>query len=606
MASPERQLTVRAIATGFALGALLAPCNIYAGLKTGFSVNMSIAAALISYAFWNGLHHFGLAKRWGLLENNINQTAASSGGNILSAGLVAPIPALALVTGMELSYPMLVAWVFVVSFGGIVCALAIRRQMLDRDALPFPVGVATAETIKEIYAHGKEAAYRIKLLFNAALVAFVVKLVDAFWWKIPYLTLPAKWGFKAPTHVADEGLKHISWASLGVSFQPSLMYLGFGAIVGPRVGVTLLIGTIIGWMYLPKLLLEKRWTEAALDGNWYGAITDWSLWPGVSLMVAAALMSFAISMFKIIKRNTSANEPSEAETSPEYEPGGERYFPKSWFIIGIVIALILSVIAQQAIFNIPIWLGTVAFALSFVLAIVAGRVSGETGIPPIGALGKITQVTFGFLAPVSEKVNLVAANTINLMAANVTGGAAGQCSDMLHDLKTGKLVGANMKAQVVAQVFGVLSGSFAGCGAYQILINDPQKQLLTEDWPAPAVAIWKSVAEVMAQGLGAIPEGVQGAVIISVILGALLAILESVLPEKRRGLVPSASALGFALIIPPAISLTMFVGSMLRVGAEKINKHWATKYIVVIAAGLVAGESIGGLVDAISKLLMGL
>lgn len=594
MASPERQLTVRAIATGFVLGALLAPCNIYAGLKTGFSVNMSIAAALISYAFWNSLAHYGMAPRWGLLENNINQTAASSGGNILSAGLVAPIPALALVSGIELSYPVLVVWVFVVSFGGIVCALAVRRQMLDRDALPFPTGVATAETIKEIYSHGKEAAYRIKLLFAAGLFAGALKLFDAFVYQLPYLSLPASWGFKTPARIAELGLNRVSWQSLGVSFQPSMMYLGFGAIVGPRVGVTLFIGTIFGWMLLPMLLLDKGWAQPALDGNWYGPITEWSLWPGVSLMVAAALMSFLISMFRIVQAKR-ANVQQPGEDPSEYEPGGERYFPKSWFWISVAIALVLSVAAQQAIFDIPLWLGVVAFALSFILAIVAGRVSGETGIPPIGALGKITQVTFGFLAPANA--------TNNLMAANVTGGAAGQCSDMLHDLKTGKLIGANMKAQAIAQVFGVLAGTFSGCAAYKILIRNPEQDLLSPEWPAPAVAIWKSVAEVMSEGLAAIPDGVQGAVAISIALGIVLALLEGILPERHKKWAPSASALGFALIIPPFISMTMFAGSMLRVLAEKISKDWAVKYVIVVAAGLIAGESIAGLIDALSQLL---
>lgn len=611
MASPERQLTVRAIATGFVLGALLAPCNIYAGLKSGFSVNMSIAAALISYAFWNSLAHFGKAKPWGLLENNINQTAASSGGNILSAGLVAPIPALALVANIELNYPMLVIWVFTVSFGGVVCALAVRRQMLDRDALPFPTGTATAETIKEIYAHGKEAAYRIKLLMSAAVLAFTTILVKAYLWAIPSFSLPG--GFKPPTNVTELGVKQASWSAIGITLSPSLMYIGFGAIVGPRVGVTLFVGTILGWMLLPKMLLDRGWADVvfnnAADGaaptvNWYETVTGWSLWPGVSLMVAAALMSFAISLYKIIKKKTATD--AEPEDVSEYAPGGERYFPKKWFFISVAIALVLSVIAQQAIFDIPIWLAVIAFGLSFILAIVAGRVSGETGIPPIGALGKITQVTFGILAPVSNTVNVAAANTINLMAANVTGGAAGQCSDMLHDLKTGKLIGANMKAQVVAQIFGVIAGSFSGCAAYKLLIQDPQKELLTPEWPAPAVAIWKSVAELMAEGFDAIPESVQGAVILSVVLGIGLAILESVLPEKRQHWIPSASALGFALIIPPFISIAMFVGSMLRVVVEKINARWAAKYVIVIAAGLVAGESIGGLVDAMAQLIFGL
>lgn len=34
------------------IGALLTPCNVYSGLKIGWSFNMSIAAALLSLAFW--------------------------------------------------------------------------------------------------------------------------------------------------------------------------------------------------------------------------------------------------------------------------------------------------------------------------------------------------------------------------------------------------------------------------------------------------------------------------------------------------------------------------------------------------------------------------
>ncbi|HKJ90133.1 MAG TPA: OPT/YSL family transporter, partial [Oceanipulchritudo sp.] len=270
MGQAERQLTMRAILTGFVLGSVLAPCNIYTGLKIGFSFNMSIAAALLSYAVWNTLHHFGKGPFWGLLENNINQTAASSAASILSAGLVAPIPALTLLTGKELTYPILVTWVFTVSFAGVVTALAVRRQMLDREDLPFPNGIATAETIREIYARGTEAAFRIKLLLGSGLVAGGLKLVDDFLYKVPSLGPPASMGFTAPANVAAKGVSQVSWRGLGLEIQPSLLLFGFGAIVGPRVGISLLIGTILGWVVLPEPLLAREWAEPALGGvSWY-------------------------------------------------------------------------------------------------------------------------------------------------------------------------------------------------------------------------------------------------------------------------------------------------------------------------------------------------
>lgn len=595
MQTLERQLTVRAIVTGFILGALLAPCNIYTGLKIGFSFNMSIAAALLSYAFWNSLHRMGRGPFWGLLENNINQTAASAAASILSAGLVAPIPALTLVTGKELSYPLLVTWVFTVSFAGVITALAVRRQMLEREALPFPNGIATAETIKEVYARGAEASYRIRLLLGAGLVSGGAKLVADFTSLLPSVGPPANWGFRAPAVVAEKGVEHISWRGLGLELQPSLLLFGFGAIVGPKVGVSLLLGTLLAWILLPKPLLAMEWVDPALGGSsWYETMLEWLLWPGVSLMAASALMSFAISMARLgWQRLEGRNETASAgsDASP-YAPGGIRHFPLSWFLLGLGLAFLMSIIAQTTLFSIPVWLGTLAFLLSFVLAIVAGRVSGETGIPPIGALGKITQVTFGMLTPSS---------TVNLMSANVTGGAAGQCSDMLHDLKTGVLIGARLKSQVVAQLFGILSGSLAGSAAYLILIPDPAGMLLTEDWPAPAVATWKAVAEVMSQGLDTIPEAAGPAVAGAILVGILLAVAEAIVPAKHRGWVPSASSIGFAFIIPPFISLAMFLGSMVRVVAEKLRPEWSARYLIVIAAGLVAGESLAGILSALTS-----
>ena len=170
------QLTLRAVASGMAFGAILSLCNIYTGLKIGWGSNMSIAAALLSFGFWKVGQRFG-ARPYGILENNINQTAASAGASISSAGLVAPIPALAMITGKTLSWPMLSLWVFSVAIVGVAVAVSLRRQMLEVDKLPFPFGIATAETLREMYAKGKEAMARLYMLLGAAAVASVLKIV---------------------------------------------------------------------------------------------------------------------------------------------------------------------------------------------------------------------------------------------------------------------------------------------------------------------------------------------------------------------------------------------------------------------------------------------
>jgi uncharacterized oligopeptide transporter (OPT) family protein len=230
--------------------------------------------------------------------------------------------------------------------------------------------------------------------------------------------------------------------------------------------------------------------------------------------------------------------------------------------------------------------------LAFVLAVVASRVVGETGIPPIGAIGKIAQLSFGVAAPANP--------TLNLMGANVTGGAAGQCADLLDDLRAGQLLGTEPGRQVLAQCFGILVGSLVGSLAYRLLIPDPRSMLLTAEWPAPAVATWKAVAEVMSSGVAGIPEGGLAAMGVAAILGVAVSVADVRLPARLARWLPSGPALGLAFVIPAWISLSMALGAVAAAAAARIAPGWASRFVLALAAGFVAGESLAGIASAMS------
>ena len=49
----------------------------------------------------------------------------------------------------------LVAWLAVVAALGVFAAIPIKRQLINIEALPFPTGTATAETINALHGHGE-------------------------------------------------------------------------------------------------------------------------------------------------------------------------------------------------------------------------------------------------------------------------------------------------------------------------------------------------------------------------------------------------------------------------------------------------------------------
>jgi len=588
-APPKPELTVRAIATGVLIGALLTPCNVYSGLKIGWSFNMSIAAGLIGFGFWR-LGQFGFGTRpWSIYENNINQTTASSSASIISGGLVAPIPALTMLTGQELAWPFLAIWVFVVSILGVVVAAGLRNQMLLRERLRFPAGVATAETIREIHSRGREAARRLRILLSGAVVSGGLKLLGAAY-ALPRLAAP----FTLPTiGAAKAGAPaSVTAANLGFMLDPSLLMIGFGAIIGLRVGLSLLLGAVLAWAVLAPFILARGWAApGAADPNavWFAPLVEWLLWPGATIMVVAALTAFAMSLFRLYRRRKDARENSrDAEMVPPT-------LPRRAFFIGIVATLVMASAAQVGFFGIGLAEAVFAVLLAYVLAVVAARVSGETAITPIGAMGKITQLTYGVVSPGNV--------TDNLMSANVTGGAAGQCADLLHDLRTGEIIGATPRFQVFAQVFGVLTGSLVGSAVYLILIPDPRAMLITPEWPAPAVAVWKAVAEILAQGIAAIPPGAVTAMVVAAILGLALAVGERTMAPRLARWLPSAPAIGLAFVIPAWNSLSLFIGALGASLLARTAPGWAKGGLIALAAGLVAGESLVGVALAALDLL---
>jgi uncharacterized oligopeptide transporter (OPT) family protein len=257
-------------------------------------------------------------------------------------------------------------------------------------------------------------------------------------------------------------------------------------------------------------------------------------------------------------------------------------------------ALILSVICQVTLFSIPAWVAVLAVLMTFLLAVVAARVSGETGVTPVGPMGKVTQFSFGMIDPGST--------TSNLMAANVTGGAASQCADLLHDMKTGLMIGASPRYQALSQFFGIMAGALIGSWAYLILVPDPSTMLLTEEWQAPAVAQWKAVAELLRDGFSQLEvryPGATQAMVWAALAGICLSILEKTLPKKLARFVPSGAGIGLAFCITGYYSISMLVGAIFALIASKISNKWHVRFTIVLASGLVAGESIVGVFDAI-------
>jgi uncharacterized oligopeptide transporter (OPT) family protein len=97
--------------------------------------------------------------------------------------------------------------------------------------------------------------------------------------------------------------------------------------------------------------------------------------------------------------------------------------------------------------------------------------------------------------------------------------------------------------------------------------------------------------------LSGIPTSALVAMAIAGVSGIVLALAERSVDGHKLLLVPSGSTVGLAFVIPAGTSITLFLGAATASVLHKLAPRWAARFLLSAAAGLVAGESLFGVVS---------
>jgi len=575
------QLTVRAVLMGACLGGVLSLTNLYIGLKAGWGFGVAITACILSYAIWTSLLKVGIARTpMTILENNCMQSTASAAGYSTGGTLISAFAAYIIINRESMSVPLMLAWVFFIAVLGVTMAIPMKRQLINIEQLRFPSGIAAAETLRALHAKSSRGLRAAKALGLAGLIAAIDKV-----WAEGLSTISASLErFSSEAVLTDLqkwllGSHYAAWAGRTVIFSWDFIFLAAGAIVGMRVCATVLISGTLCWAVVVPILQSNGFIE----GTGFAAIVQWTLWFGSSCMVAAGLLSFLLNWRTALRafddlgqmlafRPAIASEPSRIEA------------PMSWFAIGQLVSLVALAWLGHVSFGMPVWQSVIAVVLAFWLALVACRVTGETDTTPVGAMGKVTQLAFGAMSP--GNVN------VNLMSANITAGAATSSADLLTDLKSGYLLGANPRQQFLAQFSGIFVGTIISVLTFAVLVPDAQV-LGTDQFPAPAAQTWSAVAIALGRGLSSLEPVKLWLILAGGVVGVVFTLAPALFPKYQEYL-PSASALGLAWVFNWYYGLLFFLGALIAILVERRNARLAEELTLPVASGVIAGGSLMG------------
>jgi uncharacterized oligopeptide transporter (OPT) family protein len=580
------QLTWRAVIMGSLLGGVLSLTNLYIGLKSGWGFGVAITACILSFAIWTTIHKIRLARTpMTILENNCMQSTASSAGYSTGGTLVSAFAALIMINNETMPLGVMMLWVFFLAVLGVTMAVPMKRTMINTEQLRFPSGIAAAETLRALHATGQKGIRAAKALAISGGLAAIVQ----FWNEGLVVISSTLDKFQLGTLVFKINEKILGplkvgvadWTTRTVVFTIEPIFLAAGMIMGLRAALSVLLGSVLCWViYLP---LVQHYVPEAADAAGYRDMVQWTLWGGVTCMVTSSLLSVVLQWRSVVRAFSGLGNMFGKKKAGD-DPMDAIETPTSWFAMGQIGALIGLAILGHYSFGIPYWQSALAVVMSFAIALVACRVTGETDTTPVGPMGKIMQLTFGGLAPGNMNVNI--------MSANIAAGAATSSADLLTDLKSGYMLGAHPRKQFIAQFAGIFIGTVVTCFTFSVLITQAS-DLGGDQFPAPAAQTWKGVAEAMTLGLSHMHPVKMWSIVIGGLVGVLLPLLSRLLKDKGHW-VPSPAGLGLAWTFHFNYGWSFGMGAIIGWFWLRRSKKSSDEFLFPVASGIIAGGALMG------------
>ena len=601
------EFTLRGLVIGVLITLLFTAANVYFGLKAGLTFSTSIPAAVISMAILRAL------KGATLQENNIVQTVASAAGTLSS--IIFVLPGLVII-GWWNGFPFWMSFLVCAAGGilGVMYTIPLRRALVTDSDLPYPEGVACAEVLKVGAGSAHDADLEAVESGGAGLKAVVVgALVSALFYVVVQTQLFAS-DVVRYFRVGKAG------AATGFDFSLSFALFGIGHLVGPAVGVAMLVGALIGWGWaVPQFLIGHPAAGSAAVAA-QGAWEHYVRFLGAGTIGVAAIWTLFTLVKPVIKGLAGAMASSRARQRGEGHtlPRTEHDIPVGT-VGAISLACLVPVAALLWHFSRISGLGSHAWLLAltgvvfvavmgFLVSTVCGYMAGLIGSSnsPLSGIGILVVVVCALLLVLGVSAGVLPASRSALVAfalfiTSVVFAVASIANNNLQDLKTGQLVDATPAKQQWALVVGVIAGA---------LVIPPVLDLVNRAFGflgAPGVNPAHALPAPQAGLIAALAQGViqhnvpWSAIVLGGALGAAIIVLDLLLAVSFKNIRLPPLAVGLGIYLPTSSTLMIVVGALVGAWfnrrAERVPRAEAIKQLgVLLASGLIVGESLLGVI----------
>ena len=576
---------------------LCAAATPYIVLKLGMSTDLSYGAMFLAAAILGNRYR---GKELAIQLNIIQTMVGAVTGVGFMCVILGAFHYIQTVFGHDIGFHptwwQVTIWITVSAYLGVFMSALTRSFVLEDETLPWPSGVAVlnvAETLTDPSAGEITLRRRTVLIMSTAFTAFVTFLKDGLGVITPMVANPSlKMMFSL--EMAAIGLGMFIPLSVGLSSLLGVWIINqFGELVS-RLGA--LSGTTTENWGQCTALLDKVGSMAGPDkadamtflqnhcgdaAKWVTAsshfsyMVKWFMWPATAMMIAASLTSVLVPLARdLLKKHDGAPRISRPYEKISWQ----------WNVVGIIACILGLVALQSAWFNMPWQQVLVAVGMQPLLIIAGARVMAITGQGPVSLMTNATQFVFGLIWPQHIQQNL--------NAAHISADPQASSESTLASFWIARKLGGHFNTLIVCQLLVIPIGALLLVPVFNQLVHT--YGIGPDGLTAPTSLKIASLAMVMEKGIIALPRGAYEASMIAALLGI---VLELLLMKRRFSWLPIPAALGFALILPPPLTIALATGSVIAAIWKKFSpqeKGSYESYARPFAAGLVAGEALVG------------
>jgi putative OPT family oligopeptide transporter len=598
-----KELTLRALLLGLVLTVVLGAANAYLGLRAGITIAATYPAAVIAMAVlraWKGT----------LLEENIARTAGTIGEG-LAAGAIFTIPAFVISKAWPSFRPADAYWkstalMMVGSILGVLFISLVRRVMVEDPELPFPESVAAAE----IHKAGRRGAQAAKYLFWNIGVGGIVYLLGRFGLFAADKDIHFTVGTlgRSQVNLGTTGTANIVAAGGTSTFAaPSVSpaYLGVGYIIGLRLASIQFAGGVLAWgLMVPMLIFFlgpqlKHYLPADTPDDWANmAISVWRFIVR-PIAVGGMLVGAAWTLFKMGKSLTAGIGRAFSDIKQTADQRAKLSRTEQYMSSKVVFSLIALMFILMCFLYVHIsgliWpailAAVVMLVVGFFFATVSGSLVGFIGSSnnPVSGL-TLSTLLIAALLMVSLGVSGTPGVATVLGVAAVVCVSSSVAGELLQDFKVGYILGGTPRRIQIAELVAVVVASLVmywplyllntafGFGSRQL--SAPQAGLMATlaigivggnmPWPLVVVGIFFGIGMIMMQ-------------------------------------VRSPMLVAVGMYLPFETTFAIFLGGVFRSIGDWMAKRRGLNQAqmartenagVLVASGLIAGESVFGLIWA--------